>query len=108
MHYTNLGRTGLKVSRLCLGTMNFGPISDEVTSHALMDKALEQGINFFDTANVYGWKTGEGFTEQIIGRWLAQGGESRGGQRALDILKERYAKGEIDKKEFEDKKKDLS
>ncbi|OGO63840.1 MAG: oxidoreductase [Chloroflexi bacterium RBG_19FT_COMBO_55_16] len=82
MHYTNLGRTGLKVSRLCLGTMNFGPISDEVTSHALMDKALEQGINFFDTANVYGWKTGEGFTEQIIGRWLAQGG----GRRAKIVL----------------------
>ena len=77
MEYINLGRTGLKVSRLCLGTMNFGPISDEATSHALMDKALEYGINFIDTANVYGWKTGEGVTEQIIGRWLALGGGRR-------------------------------
>ncbi|HLE52766.1 MAG TPA: aldo/keto reductase [Anaerolineales bacterium] len=77
MKYTNLGRTGLKVSRVCLGTMNFGPLSDEVTSHTLMDKALEYGINFIDTANVYGWKIGEGFTEQIIGRWLAQGAGRR-------------------------------
>lgn len=72
MEFTNLGRTGLKVSRLCLGTMNFGPFTDEKTSHGLMDKALNLGINFFDTANVYGWKTGEGITEQIIGRWLAK------------------------------------
>jgi len=73
MDYTNLGRTGLKVSRLCLGTMNFGPQTDEPDSHAIMDRALEHGINFFDTADVYGWKTGEGITEQIIGRWFAQG-----------------------------------
>lgn len=72
MEFTNLGRTGLKVSRLCLGTMNFGPFADEETSHGIMDKALDFGINFFDTANVYGWKTGEGVTEQIIGRWLAK------------------------------------
>src|SRR5437016_1562485 len=74
MEYTNLGRTGLKVSRLCLGTMNFGPQTTEADSSAIMDKALELGINFFDTANVYGWKLGEGVTEQIIGRWLAHGG----------------------------------
>ena len=73
MDYTNLGRTGLQVSRLCLGTMNFGPVTPETDSFAIMDKALDLGINFFDTANVYGWKTGEGITEQIIGRWLAQG-----------------------------------
>jgi NDP-hexose 2,3-enoyl reductase len=73
MEYTNLGRTGLLVSRLCLGTMNFGPKTEEPESYAIMDRALEHGINFFDTANVYGWKTGEGITEQIIGRWLAQG-----------------------------------
>ena len=73
MDYTNLGRTGLKVSRLCLGTMNFGPVTTEPDSFAIMDRALEHGINFFDTADVYGWKTGEGITEQIIGRWLAQG-----------------------------------
>ena len=77
MEYTNLGRTGLSVSRLCLGTMNFGPKTTEPDSHAIMDRALEHGINFFDTANVYGWQLGEGITEQIIGRWFAQGGERR-------------------------------
>lgn len=77
MQYANLGRTGLKVSRLCLGTMNFGPIATEEDSHAIMDKALDLGFNFFDTANVYGWKIGEGVTEHIVGRWLAQGGGRR-------------------------------
>jgi len=77
MEYKHLGRSGLQVSRLCLGTMNFGPQTSEKDSHAIMDRALELGINFFDTANVYGWKTGEGITEQIIGRWLAQGGGRR-------------------------------
>jgi len=73
MEYTNLGRTGLQVSRLCLGTMNFGPKTTEPDSFAIMDRALEHRITFFDTANVYGWKLGEGVTEQIIGRWFAQG-----------------------------------
>jgi len=73
MEYTNLGRTGLKVSPLCLGTMNFGPKTTEDDSFVIMDRALEHGINFFDTANVYGWKLGEGVTEQIIGNWFAQG-----------------------------------
>ncbi len=77
MQYTQLGRTGLKVSRLCLGTMNFGPYSTEAESFEIMDKALDLGLNFFDTANVYGWKLGEGVTEQIIGRWFAQGGGRR-------------------------------
>jgi aryl-alcohol dehydrogenase-like predicted oxidoreductase len=77
MEYTQLGRTGLKVSRLCLGTMNFGPLTSEADSHAIMDKALELGFNFFDTANVYGEKTGEGVTEQIVGRWFAQGSGRR-------------------------------
>ncbi len=77
MHYTCLGRTGLKVSRLCLGTMNFGPETTEEDSHRIMDRALELGINFFDTANVYGWRKGEGWTEQIIGRWFATGGGRR-------------------------------
>jgi len=77
MEYTQLGRTGLKVSRLCLGTMNFGPKTTEEDSFAIMDKALELDINFVDTANVYGWKKGEGWTEQIIGRWFAQGGGRR-------------------------------
>ncbi|HEX2914463.1 MAG TPA: aldo/keto reductase [Chloroflexia bacterium] len=77
MEFTNLGRTGLKVSRLCLGTMNFGPQTSEEESFRIMDRALELGINFFDTANVYGGKQGEGVTEQIIGRWLDQGGGRR-------------------------------
>ncbi len=77
MKYTHLGRTGLSVSRLCLGTMNFGPEASEADSHAIMDRALEHGINFLDTANVYGWRQGEGITEQIIGRWFAQGGGRR-------------------------------
>ena len=77
MEYTYLGRTGVKVSKLCLGTMNFGPHADEASSHKLMDRSLDLGINFFDTANVYGWKTGEGVTEQIIGRWFAKGGGKR-------------------------------
>jgi len=78
MEYKHLGRTGLLVSRLCLGTMNFGPLTDEATSFRIMDEALGFGLNFFDTANVYGWKLGEGLTEQIVGRWLAQGGGRRG------------------------------
>ena len=77
MEYMNLGRTGLKVSRLCLGTMNFGPHTTEVDAFAIMDKALELGVNFFDTANVYGRKRGEGITENILGRWFAQGGGRR-------------------------------
>ena len=77
MEYTQLGRTGLKVSHLCLGTMNFGPKTTEADSFAMMDKAHELGINFFDTANTYGWKLGEGWTEQIMGRWFAQGGGRR-------------------------------
>jgi NDP-hexose C3-ketoreductase / dTDP-4-oxo-2-deoxy-alpha-D-pentos-2-ene 2,3-reductase len=77
MDYTHLGRSGLRVSRLVLGTMNFGPQTEEPDSHRIMDRALEHGINFFDTANVYGWKQGEGITEQIVGRWFAQGGGRR-------------------------------
>jgi len=77
MELANLGRSGLKVSRLCLGTMNFGPHTSEGESFTLMDAALANGINFFDTANVYGWKRGEGVTENILGRWFAQGGGRR-------------------------------
>ena len=77
MQYTHLGRTGLQVSRLCLGTMNFGPQTSEADSFAIMDRAHDLGINFFDTANVYGQKRGEGVTEGIIGRWFAQGGGRR-------------------------------
>ncbi|WP_163870935.1 aldo/keto reductase [Myxococcus eversor] len=77
MKYTNLGRSGLSVSRLCLGTMNFGWTTEEPDAHAIMDSALERGINFFDTANVYGWGENKGRTEQIIGNWFAQGGRRR-------------------------------
>ncbi len=77
MKYTRLGRTALKVSRLCLGTMNFGTHTNEADSFAIMDRALDVGINFFDTANVYGWQKGEGVTEQILGRYFAQGGGRR-------------------------------
>ncbi len=74
MKYTSLGRTGLKVSRLCLGTMNFGSRTDEKESYAIMDRALELGINFFDTADRYGEPQGSGLTETIIGRWLKKTG----------------------------------
>lgn len=84
MEHVHLGRSGLKVSPLCLGTMNFGwdlPGTKEAEAHRIMDRALEHGINFFDTANVYGWHKGgghgEGITEQILGRWFAQGGGRR-------------------------------
>lgn len=77
MEYVHLGRLGLKVSRFCLGTMNFGPETDEPESHAIMDRALELGINFFDTANVYGRSKGVGATETIIGNWFAKGGGRR-------------------------------
>jgi aryl-alcohol dehydrogenase-like predicted oxidoreductase len=73
MEFTHLGRTGLTVSRLCLGTMNFGPQTSEADSHLIMDSAHENGINFFDTANVYGQDKGRGATEQIVGRFFAKG-----------------------------------
>lgn len=82
MDYRHLGRTGLQVSPLCLGTMNFGPETTEQDSHRIMDLALERGVNFFDTANVYGRKPGEGVTEQIVGRWL----ESNPGNRDRIVL----------------------
>jgi len=75
MEYTHLGRTGLKVSKLCLGTMNFGPYTTEPDSFKILNRALEHGINFIDTANVYGamWDAGGvGNTEKIIGNWLAE------------------------------------
>ncbi|MGO4426433.1 aldo/keto reductase, partial [Streptomyces sp. MCAF7] len=66
MEYTQLGRTGLKVSRVVLGTMNFGPQTDEADSHAIMDAALDAGINFFDTANVYGQGAAETAWGEIL------------------------------------------
>src|SRR6478735_7801089 len=77
MEFTQLGRTGLKVSRLCLGTMNFGPQTTEPDAHAIMHSALDVGINFFDTANVYGGPDNKGRTEEIVGSWFASGGGRR-------------------------------
>lgn len=77
MQYTYLGRSGLKVSKLCLGTMNFGVSTDEKEAFRIMDAAVDAGINFFDTANIYGWGENAGRTEEIIGRWFAQGGGRR-------------------------------
>src|ERR1700709_2145136 len=77
MEFTQLGRTGLKVSRLCLGTMNFGPQTSEADSHSIMDSAHDKGINFLDPANVYGCEIKPGTTEEIIGRWFAKGGNRR-------------------------------
>jgi NDP-hexose 2,3-enoyl reductase len=77
MEYTHLGRSGLQVSRLVLGTMNFGPVTPEDESVTIADLALELGINVFDTANVYGWGANKGRTEEILGRWFALGGGRR-------------------------------
>ncbi|RJP66056.1 MAG: aldo/keto reductase [Ignavibacteriales bacterium] len=75
MEYTHLGRSGLKVSRLCLGTMNYGQYNTDEESYKIMDHAIDCGINFFDTANVYGSYKGQ--TEEIIGRWLSLNGGRR-------------------------------
>ena len=77
MMYTHLGRSGLSVSKLCLGTMNFGPHTEETEAHSIMDQAHDAGLNFFDTANAYGGTGARGWTEEIIGRWIAQGGGRR-------------------------------
>ena len=77
MEYTHLGRSGVAVSRLCLGTMNFGAITSEADAQPIMDAAHEHGINFFDTSNTYGQPRAEGVTESVIGRWLAGGSGRR-------------------------------
>jgi aryl-alcohol dehydrogenase-like predicted oxidoreductase len=89
MDYAHLGRSGLRVSRLCLGTMNFGPLTSPGDAHAIMDRAHDLGINFFDTANRYGGafsppgqvannkQSHPGWTEEIIGDWFASGGGRR-------------------------------
>jgi len=73
MQHTKFGRTGLRVSRLCLGTMTFGLQCDEAASHSIMDAAAEGGIDFFDAADVYplgGGRSTAGRTEEIVGAWL--------------------------------------
>ena len=82
MEYTHLGRSGVSVSRICLGTMNFGAATPEDEAHQIMDAAHESGINFFDTANTYGRPRAEGTTEQIIGNWFA----AAGGRRDRTVL----------------------
>ena len=77
MEYRQLGKSALKISTLCLGTMNFGPRTSEEESFAIMDDAMEAGINFFDTANQYGGKLGVGATEVIVGKWLTQNPQHR-------------------------------
>lgn len=77
VEHRRLGNHGVLVSNLCLGTMNFGWHATEEDSFKIMDRALELGINFFDTADVYGWSVEQGHTEEIIGNWLAQGGGRR-------------------------------
>jgi len=77
MEYAHLGRSGLKVSRLCLGTFNFGTFTDEAEAFRIMDAAVEAGVNFFDTANHYPDFVNCGRTEEFIGRWFAQGGGRR-------------------------------
>jgi aryl-alcohol dehydrogenase-like predicted oxidoreductase len=77
MEYVHLGRTGTVVSRLCLGTMNFGPHTDETESFGIMNKAFEEGINFFDTANIYGGKNVVGVSEEIVGKWFTENRDKR-------------------------------
>jgi aryl-alcohol dehydrogenase-like predicted oxidoreductase len=77
IEHTRLGKHGLLVSNICLGTMNFGWHTNQDESFKIMDRALELGINFFDTADVYGRGGEQGDTEEIIGRWFAQGGGRR-------------------------------
>lgn len=77
INHVRLGKHGVLVSNLCLGTMNFGWHTSVEDSFAIMDRALELGINFFDTADGYGWDVEHGLTEEIIGRWFAQGGGCR-------------------------------
>lgn len=72
MQYQSLGRSGLKVSRVCLGTMNFGPRTSEQDSFNILDHAVDAGVNFIDTANQYGGELGVGTTETILGKWLAK------------------------------------
>jgi aryl-alcohol dehydrogenase-like predicted oxidoreductase len=99
MEYRNLGSTGLRVSSLCFGAMTFGEAddksfmhkagSDEATSHALLDRARDAGINFVDTADVYGQ---DGLSERVLGDWLASGGGRR--EQTVVATKFRFAMGD--------------
>src|SRR4051794_29248360 len=86
MDYRDMGRAGVKISPICLGNMNFGGSADEATSRSIMEHAVERGINFFDTANVYQ----KSVSEQILGRWLKEGGAAR--REGLIIATKVYGK----------------
>jgi len=78
--HRNLGKTGLKVSPLCMGTMQFGWSADEALAHRILSAAYEAGINFIDTADIYSrWVPGNpgGVSEEIIGRWMKTAGIPR-------------------------------
>ncbi len=95
MEYRRLGRTGLKVSTICLGTMQFGWSASEKTAHAIMDEAVELGCSFFDTADIYStWVEGNpgGVSEQIVGSWLAKNKGAR--EKMIIATKVRGAMGE--------------
>lgn len=92
MQYTHLGRSGVSVSRICLGTMNFGEVTGEAESRKIMDRALDAGLNFFDTSGTYGEPRAEGITEEIIGQWLASGSGRR--ERIILATKVYGGKGE--------------
>ncbi|GAB3208608.1 aldo/keto reductase [Nocardia tengchongensis] len=77
MEYVNLGRSAQVVSRLCLGTLNFGVRTTKSDSFRIMDTALDRGINFLDTANDYGWQVHRGFTEELLGEWFHLGDQRR-------------------------------
>lgn len=77
MTYEQLGKSNAKVSKICLGTMHFGPKATEEESFRIMDTALEHGINFFDTADIYGGTGNWGRSEEIIGKWIAQDSSRR-------------------------------
>ena len=103
MIYNKIGKSGIYVSRLCLGTMAFGSLADEKDCFRIMDMALDNGINFFDCANVYGGRTDKatgvttgyrGYSEEIVGKWFAQGGGRR--EKVVLLTKFNAPEGEMD------------
>ncbi|HET7017037.1 MAG TPA: aldo/keto reductase [Streptosporangiaceae bacterium] len=94
MDYTHLGRSGVSVSQICLGTMNFGAYTEPADAFAIMDQALEQGVNFFDSANTYGRPRAEGVTESIIGDWFSAGSAAARRDKVVLATKLYGGKGE--------------
>ena len=104
MKYTKLGRSNLSVSRICLGTMHFGSAASEEEAFRIMDRALEMGINFFDTADIYGAGVAWGRTESIIGNWLEQGG----GRRDRIVLASKVFWGTVGDESVPNEENDIS